>query len=189
MNSRMNLGYSQQRKMRVCGSIVPGLVLLGVVHLTSAHEIPPEIPKHMQASVSEPRVRAESAIALTVSSRREESPDSPDDLQLARKRALTFLARQHFTLAPTENSASFLLEIVVDPKVRYGMFHYQYAPYVYLTVRDVPSGHLVYCAYQRASHFFSATNRLLRDFGAYVRNATISNGPMGACAEQAKRSP
>jgi hypothetical protein len=134
-------------------------------------------------------VRAGSAIALTVSSRREKSPDSPADLQQIKQRAVKFLTARHFMLVPSENRPSFMLEIIVEPALRYGMFHYQYAPYVYLTVRDVSSGHLVFCAYQRAGHFFSATNRLLQDFAAYVREAGISGGSIGACAEEAKRSP
>ncbi len=98
------------------------------------------------------------------------------------------LSKTRFTVVSGKAAAELSLELIVDPHVRYGMFHYQNAPYVYLTVRKAPAGRLVYCSYQRTSHFRSASQRLLLDFEEYVHHTgTPPRGSMEACAEQAMR--
>jgi hypothetical protein len=78
--------------------------------------------------------------------------------------------------------------MIVEPNVRYGLYHYQNAPYVYLLLRRTSDDHLVYCAYQRAGHLFNASERLLANLKDTFRKADlVSDGPLTTCAEQAMR--
>jgi hypothetical protein len=148
---------------------------------------PPEIPSHYEAASGKEFLSAKT-ITVTVTSRRSEDPDSPEDLERIRKKVLDTLPRIPLTLAPIGTSADLSLEMIVEPNVRYGMYHYQNAPYVYLLLRRPSDDHLVYCAYQRAGHLFSASDHLLANLqGIFHKAALASDGSLAACADQAMR--
>jgi len=149
---------------------------------------PPEIPSHFKAVIPNQKFSTGKTVIVTVTSRRPENPDTAEDLEQLRKRVLNTLSKIPFTVVVNQASADLSLEFIIEPNVRYGMFHYQNAPYIYLTLRQPSSGHLVYCAYQRASHFYSASNRLLHDLEHTIHQEGMpSSGSLAACAEQAMR--
>ena len=93
-----------------------------------------------------------------------------------------------FPVVADRDKAELELSLILDPYVRYGMFHYQNAPYVYLLVRDRMSGQLGYCAYRRLGRVSDQTDKLLTDW----REATMSQnapaaGSLEECAAQAMR--
>ncbi len=147
-----------------------------------------EIPQHLEAAVSDEKLAPSETVEISVTSRRPENPDEPQDLVDLRKRVLKAIWKSGLTVAPDKAGAELSLELIVERNVRYGMFHYQNAPYVYLTLRKNSDGRLVYCAYERAGHFNSASQRLLVRFEKNIQ--TVSARPSGslqACAEQAMR--
>jgi hypothetical protein len=91
-------------------------------------QIPPEIPKSVVALASGQSFAATKRISLTVSSRRPENQATPEDLEDFRRRSLKTLPKTPFTLVPDKSTADFDLELIFEPYVRYGMFHYQNAP-------------------------------------------------------------
>jgi hypothetical protein len=148
---------------------------------------PPEIPSHFKAMVPNENLSSAKTVTVTVTSRRPVNPDTPEDMEHLRKRVLNVLPKIPFT-AVSSQTADLSLELVVEPNVRYGMFHYQNAPYVYLTLRKPSNGHLVYCAYQRASHFYSASDRLLKDLERTIHQHGVpSSDSLAPCSEQAMR--
>jgi len=149
---------------------------------------PPEIPSRFKAVIPNQNLSSAKTVTVAVTSRRTENPDTPNDMEHLRKRVLNILPKIPFTLVSNQASADLSLELIVEPNVRYGMFHYQNAPYVYLTLREPSNGHLVYCAYQRASHFYSVSDRLLHDLERTIHQDGVPpSGPVAPCAEQAMR--
>lgn len=147
-----------------------------------------EIPSHFRAIAPDQNFSSAKTVTVAVTNRRPENPDTPEDLARLRKGVVRVLPEIPFTLASDKTAADFSLELIVEPNVRYGMFHYQNAPYVYLLIRRASSGQLIYCAYQRASHFYSASNRLLHDFEHTVQHGEmLQPESLPACAEQAMR--
>jgi hypothetical protein len=95
-------------------------------------------------------------------------------------------------LVADQASADIWLEVIVEPNVRYGMFHSQNAPYTFLE-RALHLRHAsrafqrasAYCAYQREGHFFSTSENLLHHLERTMRGtATLPSGSLAACAEQ-----
>jgi hypothetical protein len=151
-------------------------------------QIPPEIPKSVVALASGQSFAATKRISLTVSSRRPENQATPEDLEDFRRRSLKTLPKTPFTLVPDKSTADFDLELIFEPYVRYGMFHYQNAPYLYLTLREAKNGRLVYCSYQRLEHLHSASKILLRRLKSLTHQQTPSaEGSLPDCAAQAMR--
>jgi hypothetical protein len=151
-------------------------------------DVPPQIPKQLEAIATNQNFSSAKTISVTVTSRRPEHPAAPEDLEQIRTRVLKRLPKIPLTLVADKASADLWLEVIVEPNVRYGMFHSQNAPYVYMTLREPSSGHLVYCAYQREGHFFSTSENLLHHLESTMRRtATPPFGSLTACAEQAMR--
>lgn len=162
------------------------LIVFATANSVSQQKRPPEIPSHYEAASGRDLSLAKT-ITVTVTSRRSENPDPPEDLERMKKKVLATLPEIPLTLS-IGTSADLSLEMVVEPNVRYGMYHYQNAPYVYLLLRRPSDNHLVYCAYQRAGHFISASDRLLANVkDAFRRSSSTAPGSLAACAEQAMR--
>lgn len=162
------------------------LIIFATVNSVSQQNRPPEIPGHYEAASGNDLFSAKT-ITVAVTSRRSENPDSPEDLERMKKKVLAALPEIPLTLS-LGTSADLSLEMIVEPNVRYGMYHSQNAPYVYLLLRRPSDNHLVYCAYQRAGHFFSASDRLLANVkNAFHRSSPAPRGSLAACAEQAMR--
>ncbi len=93
-----------------------------------------------------------------------------------------------YPVAADRESADLELSLIVDPHVRYGMYHYQNAPYVYLLVRDRRSGQLGYCAYRRLSRISNQTDKLLAGWReATMRRHALASSLLEDCAAQAMR--
>ncbi len=149
---------------------------------------PPQIPKQLEAIAPNQNFASAKTVSVAVTSRRPENPDTREDLERIRRRVLKRLPKIPLTLVADNASADLWLEVIVEPNVRYGMFHSQNAPYVYVTLREPSRGHLVYCAYQREGHFFSTSENLLRNLERNMRRTTTPpSGSITACAEQAMR--
>jgi hypothetical protein len=148
----------------------------------------PQIPRQLEAIASNQNFSTARTISVTVTSRRPEHPAAPEELEHIRTRVLKRLPEIPLTLVADKASADLWLEVIVEPNVRYGMFHSQNAPYVYITLREPSQGHLVYCAYQREGHFFSTSENLLHNLESNMRRTAIPpSGSLAACAEQAMR--
>lgn len=160
-------------------------ISFGTVSGITQQNRPPEIPSHYEAASGKEWLSAKT-VTVTVTSRRSENPDSPQDLQRMKKKILATLSEIPLVQS-TGASPDLALELVVEPNVRYGMFHYQNAPYIYLLLRNPSDSHLVYCAYQRAGHFFSASDRLLANLKDTFRKPSSPSGSLSPCAEQAMR--
>jgi hypothetical protein len=151
-------------------------------------DVPPQIPKQLEAIAPNQNFFSAKTISVTVTSRRLEHPAAPEDLEQIRTRVLKRLPEIPLTLVADKASADLWLEVIVEPHVRYGMFHSQNAPYLYVTLREPSGGHLVYCAYQREGHFFSTSENLLHHLERTMRGtATPPSDSLAACAEQAMR--
>ncbi len=163
------------------------LIAITTTSSVSQQNRPPEIPSHYNVA-SEKEFLSAKTITVTVTSRRTENPDSPEDLARIRKKVLDTLPSIPLNLVPSRTSADLSLEMIVEPNVRYGMYHYQNAPYVYLLLRRPSDDHLVYCAYQRAGHLFSASDHLLANLkGTFHKVPMAPDAFLAACAEQAMR--
>ncbi len=93
-----------------------------------------------------------------------------------------------FPVVADREQASLEVSLIIAPQVRYGMFHYQIAPYVYLLVRDAASRQLGYCAYRRLSRITNQTDALLAEWhDATLRRASPTSSSIEDCAEQAMR--
>jgi hypothetical protein len=150
--------------------------------------IPPQIPKQLEAIAPNQNFSSAKTISMAVTSRRPQNPGTHEDLERIRRRVLERLPRIPLTLVADKASADLWLEVIVEPNVRYGMFHSQNAPYVYVTLREPSRGRLIYCAYQREGHFFSASENLLRNLESNMRRTTTPPpASLAACAEQAMR--
>lgn len=164
------------------------LILLPGATSDTQQNHPAEIPSQFKAIGFNLNFASAKTITVAATSRRPENPDTPEDLDHLRKKVLNTLRKIPITVAADGTSPDLSLELIVEPNVRYGMFHSQNAPYIYLLVREHSHGPLVYCAYQRASHFFSASERLLGDLERTAhQGGTPSSGSLAACAEQAMR--
>ena len=166
-------------------------LLLAVVQSSTwlrAQEKPPEIPSSMRASSSVADWGTPQITFLFVESRQPNDPDTAEDLERIRLRTLKVLSELSFPVTDEKEKSQREVTMLVAPHVRYGMFHYQNAPYVYLLVRERSSGQLTYCAYQRASHFKSATSKLLTDWKDTVKRRDLTpSGSLADCAGQAMR--
>jgi hypothetical protein len=174
--------------MRLRHTVVTTLILLSPAIRGLPQNVPRELPKHLEAVAPNQNFASAKTITVAVTSRRPENPDAPDDLEHLRRLVLKSLPKTPFTLVSDKVAAELSLELVVERNVRYGRFHYQNAPYIYLTLRELPAGRLVYCAYQRAGHFYSATERLLHDLERSLQHhGPAPHGSLHACAEEAMR--
>ena len=172
------------RRLIACAAFV----FFRTATLATAQAHPPEIPKHSEAIAPNQSFFSAKTVSIAVTSRRPVNPAPPEDLERIRRRVVDTLPKIPFSLVSDSTSADLRLEMIVEPNVRYGMYHYQNAPYVYITLREPSGGHLVYCAYQRASHFYSVSEQLLRDLQRRIeRTDTTPTGSLAACAEQAMR--
>ncbi len=164
------------------------MVLFPTATLGAPNNKPPEIPSHLKAVASNHNFSSAKTVTVAVENRRSENPDTYEDLERLRNNVLKIIPKLSYTLASVPPSADLSLDLLIEPNVRYGLFHYQNAPYVYLLLRETNSGDLVYCAYQRASHFFSASERLLDDLEQTSQGRGLPpSGTLTACAEQAMR--
>jgi len=153
-------------------------------------QAPPQIPRRLEAIAPNQHFSSAKTVSVTVTSRRREHPAVPEDLEHIRTRILKRLPEIPLTLVADKVSADLWLEVIVEPNVRYGMFHSENAPYIYVTLREPSRGHLVYCAYQREGHFFSTSEGLLHNLERIMRGtAPPPSGSLADCAEQAMRPP
>ncbi|MCU1322944.1 MAG: hypothetical protein JWM43_2593 [Acidobacteriaceae bacterium] len=164
------------------------VVALQTFVYAASQDVPPQIPKQWEAIAPNQNFSSAKTITVAVSSRRTENADTSADLERIRRRVLERLPKIPLTVVTEKASADLWLEIIVEPNVRYGMFHSQNAPYVYVTLREPSGGHLVYCAYQREGHFVDTSENLLRNLESNMRRKAPSpSGSLAACAEQAMR--
>ncbi len=174
--------------MSLCLTILAALLLVPAARTARTQGIPPEPPKHFQAIAPHYSFSAAKTVTVAVTSRRPENPAAPEYMERLRTRALDIILKVPFSAVSDKASADLRLELIVEPNFRYGMFRYQNAPYVYLLIREPSGGHLVYCAYRRASHFYSVSERLLHDLEHEIkRPGKTPTGSLAACAEQAMR--
>jgi hypothetical protein len=118
-----------------------------------SRDVPPQIPKQLEAIAPNQNFSSAKSISVAVTSRRAENPDTNADLGRIRRRVLERLPKIPLTVVIDKASADLWLEVIVEPNVRYGMFHSQNSPYVYVTLREPSSGHLVYCVSARGARF------------------------------------
>ena len=105
-----------------------------------------------------------------------------------RRRTLKTLNQLSFPVANDRSQATLELTLIEAPHVRYGMFHYQNAPYVYLLIRERSSGQLLYCSYRRLSRIRHEFPALLEDWKhAVEKRDTTASGSLAECAEQSMR--
>ncbi len=176
--------------MRVRGIKLFTLLLSTVQMSTSlsAQGRPPEIPSHMQVRSSVGDWYMPQPTFLSVESRQSSDPEKAENLDGIRRRTLKTLKELSFLVVTDQDQASLEMTLIEAPHVRYGMFHYQNEPYVYLLVRKRSSGQLTYCAYQRLSHFRSASSEVLAAWKhAVTKRDLVASGSLADCAEQAMR--
>jgi hypothetical protein len=149
---------------------------------------PPEIPSRMQAWSRAADWQTPRRTFLSVESRRTADPANAGVIEKDYARALQTLRGMAFPVVADRNKADLEVSLIVDPHVRYGMFHYQNAPYVYLLVRERASDQLGYCAYRRLSRISDQTSALLAEWReATVRRDASPSGSLEECAAQAMR--
>jgi hypothetical protein len=126
---------------------------------------PPEIPSRVQAWSRAVNWQSPRQIVLSVESRQGGDPATPDEIERDRARVMKILHthKMPFAVVADREQAGLEVSLIIAPHVRYGMFHYQNAPYVYLLVRDTASRQLGYCAYRRLSRITNQTNALLTE--------------------------
>ena len=154
----------------------------------SAQGRPPEIPSRMQARFSGGDWYTPTPTFLSVESRESSDPEDAESLAGMRRRTLKALNQLSFPVVGDRSQAMLEMTLIEAPHIRYGMFHYQNAPYVYLLVRERSSGQLLYCSYRRLSRIRNESSALLEDWKhAVEKRDTTASGSLAECAEQAMR--
>ncbi len=153
-----------------------------------AQDRPPEIPSRMQAVSAGGRWYVPAPTFLSVESRQPSDPEIAEYLGKLRRRALTALKQLSFPVVSDREQASLEMTLLEAPHVRFGMFHHQNAPYVYLLIRERSSGQLLYCSYRRLSRIRNESSALLHEWEqAVTKRDVTATGSLEACAEQAMR--
>lgn len=116
------------------------LILLPGATPDTQQNHPAEIPSQFKAIGFKLNFASAKTITVAATSRRPENPDTPEDLDHLRKKVLNTLRKIPLTVAADGTSPDLSLELIVEPNVRYGMFHSQNAPYIYLLVREHSHG-------------------------------------------------
>jgi hypothetical protein len=161
------------------------LFLPGSAHPQSK---PSEIPKNLVALAADQNFSTQKRVWVEATSRRQANPATPEYLVKLRQRAIKSLLKTPLSLAPDKSTAELELELIFEPNVRYGMFHYQNAPYIYLTLREAEHGRLVYCSYHRLERIRNVSNILFEKFERLTRQQEPApEGSLQDCAEQAMR--
>ncbi len=125
---------------------------------------------------------------LSVESRQRADPADAGDIERDYARAMQTLHTMAFQVVADREKADLEVSLIIAPHVRFGTFHYQHAPYVYLLVRDTVSRQLRYCAYRRLSRLTNQTDALLTEWrDATARRDAPSYGSLEECAAQAMR--
>jgi len=182
------LKVDEEEWMSLRIAIYVAVILQALAPIGTCQDAPLTIPKRLEAMAPNQNFSAARNVTVTVTSRQTVNPDPSEDLEHLRLRVQAMLPKVPFNQVADKASADLWLEMIVEPNVRYGEFHSQNAPYVYLTLREPSGGHLVYCAYQRAGHFFSASERLLQQLKTNVQHAkALPSDSLAACAKQAMR--
>ena len=89
------------------------------------------------------------------------SPASEATLTPVRPRAERALRRWTWVReTPDRTQADLILQGAVDEHYRYGFYHSQIAPAIFLRVLDPPTGKELYCGWHRAGFLHSATSVL-----------------------------
>ncbi len=149
---------------------------------------PPEIPSRMQARFSGGGWYTPTPTFLSVESRQSSDPESAESLAELRRRTLKALNQLSFPVAGDRSQATLEMTLIRAPHIRYGMFHYQNAPYVYLLIRERSSGQLLYCSYRRLSRIKNESSALLEEWKHAVEKPdATAYGSLADCAEQAMR--
>jgi hypothetical protein len=149
---------------------------------------PPEIPSRMQAWSRAVDWQTPRRTFLSIESRQIADPADADDTERDLARAMQTLQGMTFPVVPDRENSDLEVSLIIAPHVRYGMFHYKNAPYVYLLVRDTASRQLGYCAYRRLSRITNQTNALLTEWReTTVRRGAPASGSLEECAAQAMR--
>ena len=115
-------------------------------------------------------------------------PIPPKTLAVVEKRAVEAVLRWgRYRVSPQRNDAELVFRMEVDEHYRYGLYHSQIAPAVFLRVQDRESGKLLYCAWHRAGFFASATERLVKDLEKSVTDGDLAGQPPEFCGADAAR--
>lgn len=164
------------------------LMVYGLQPLWLQGQKPPEIPSRMQAWSRAVDWQSPRRTFLSVESRQSADPANADDIERDHARAMQTLHTMAFPVVADRDKADLEVSLIIAPHVRYGMFHYQNAPYIYLLVRDTASRQLGYCAYGRLSRITNQTNALLTEWReTTVRRDAPTSGSLEECAAQTMR--
>lgn len=126
------------------------------------------------------------SVRVISSSRRSIDPATPAQLaEVSRNANDALQGSKYFTPASDPAKADLVAELEFEPHFRYGQFHYQNGPFVFLTLRDVQSGRLLYCAYSRNGRFRDVTRHLIAEMDHHIGDAQTTS--LVACAEAAMR--
>ncbi|MGI4854081.1 MAG: hypothetical protein ACRYF4_08580 [Janthinobacterium lividum] len=146
-----------------------------------------EIPQAGISSATGFDVQHGGTVSLVVTNRRKDDVEKPQVLEDQRRKVLGFLRGTQLTIVDTAIPSDYILELVDEPHTRWGMYHYQIDFYAFLLLRKRSSGELLYCAYQRAEFFRSATSDLLRRFVTDTQTHIGQSGNLRECANLAMR--
>ena len=153
-----------------------------------AQDRPSEIPSRMQASSPGGAWYTPTPTFLFVESRQPSDPENAEYLERIRRGTLRALNQLSFPVVGDRERATLEMTLLEAPHVRYGMFHYQNAPYVYLLIREHSSGQLLYCSYRRLSRIKNESSALLDDWKHAVETKDVTtSGSLEDCAMQAMR--
>jgi hypothetical protein len=127
-------------------------------------------------------------VTVTVTSRRLIDPENLEILESLKTSVLDALPKTPLVLADKGTSPDVTLELVDEPHERWGTFHSQISPYVFLLLRERASGHLLYCAYRRAGFVHGATSELMNELVALTHGKGAQpDGDIAQCAGEAMR--
>ena len=150
----------------------------------------PEIPRHVIGVAEGADLQSTHTVSITAASRRPEDPSTRETLEQLQARAIQALEGTSWHSELMGDSTQLQLEVIDEPHLRYGEFHAQNAPYVFLLVREVSSGRLLYCSYERLMHLRSASSSLMKELRTVIQKGTpASPDQLAGCAAQAMRAP
>lgn len=148
----------------------------------------PEIPRHVLGVAEGADLQSSHTVSITASSRRPQDPATRETLEQLQAKVMQALEGTSWTAVPMGDSTQLQLEAVYEPHLRYGEFHSQNAPYIFLLVHEPSSGRLLYCSYERLMHLSSASSALQKELRTAIQNdAPASPDQLAGCAAQAMR--
>jgi hypothetical protein len=175
--------------MRKTGIVVFEIaILVQSTLLSEGQGLPTQLPSHVRATSSDRNWHRPQPTFLSVESRKPGRPEKQEYLNGLREKALKSLRDVSFPVVTDPAKAVLEMTLLVAPDIRYGPFHYQNAPYIYLLVREHSNGRLVYCSYRRLGHFRSASSQVLSEWKSDVAaDETSTTDSLADCAAQAMR--